>query len=211
MSYPISEGTERGALGVEARHFLKHRKETISKQYRAYDWLDWFAVLLPAVAWLRKYNFRRNLLVRHPASLRARHPAAFNLVFPIDTPVLPVLDWTCRAQTLPCHATGWPHQPDRSLAVPRETACASVTVTTCCLWVLWWTDKTLRGWPQVDIVAGLSVGAMVVPQGMSYAKLAGLPQVRGAQPEDGCTLMETCTGCLGALCAGLGAAVLGEH
>lgn len=32
--------------------------------------------------------------------------------------------------------------------------------------------------PQVDIVAGLSVGAMVVPQGMSYAKLAGLPQVR---------------------------------
>lgn len=64
MSYPISEGTEGGALGVEARHFLKHRKETITKQYRAYDWLDWFAVLLPAVAWLRKYNFRRNLVVR---------------------------------------------------------------------------------------------------------------------------------------------------
>lgn len=35
---------------------------------------------------------------------------------------------------------------------------------------------------QVDIVAGLSVGAMVVPQGMSYAKLAGLPQVREAAP-----------------------------
>ena len=32
---------------------------------------------------------------------------------------------------------------------------------------------------QVDIVAGLSVGAMVVPQGLSYAKLAGLPQVWG--------------------------------
>lgn len=30
---------------------------------------------------------------------------------------------------------------------------------------------------QIDVVAGLSVGAMVVPQGMSYAKLAGLPQV----------------------------------
>jgi sulfate transporter 4 len=93
VSYPVSEGTEGGALGNEARHFLKHRKETMSKQYRAYDWLDWFAVLLPAVAWLRKYNFRRHLLV--------------------------------------------------------------------------------------DIVAGLSVGAMVVPQGMSYAKLAGLPQVWG--------------------------------
>jgi MFS superfamily sulfate permease-like transporter len=32
---------------------------------------------------------------------------------------------------------------------------------------------------QNDIVAGLSVGAMVVPQGMSYAKLAGLPSVYG--------------------------------
>lgn len=33
---------------------------------------------------------------------------------------------------------------------------------------------------QSDVAAGLSVGAMVIPQGMSYAKLAGLPQ--GAPP-----------------------------
>ncbi len=32
---------------------------------------------------------------------------------------------------------------------------------------------------QTDLVAGISVGAMVVPQGMSYAKLAGLPNVYG--------------------------------
>lgn len=32
---------------------------------------------------------------------------------------------------------------------------------------------------QTDIIAGLSVGAMVVPQGMSYANLAGLPSVYG--------------------------------
>lgn len=32
---------------------------------------------------------------------------------------------------------------------------------------------------QTDIIAGISVGAMVVPQGMSYAKLAGLPNVYG--------------------------------
>lgn len=32
---------------------------------------------------------------------------------------------------------------------------------------------------QVDVIAGISVGAMVVPQGMSYAKLAGLPNVYG--------------------------------
>ncbi|DBA70951.1 TPA: hypothetical protein ACH3X2_011394 [Trebouxia sp. C0005] len=30
-----------------------------------------------------------------------------------------------------------------------------------------------------DLIAGISVGAMVVPQGMSYAKLAGLPNVYG--------------------------------
>ena len=34
-------------------------------------------------------------------------------------------------------------------------------------------------WLQADIIAGISVGAMVVPQGMSYAKLAGLPNVYG--------------------------------
>ena len=32
---------------------------------------------------------------------------------------------------------------------------------------------------QVDVIAGISVGAMVVPQGMSYAKLAGLPNEYG--------------------------------
>lgn len=40
---------------------------------------------------------------------------------------------------------------------------------------------TTEGWlaPQTDLIAGISVGAMVVPQGMSYAKLAGLPNVYG--------------------------------
>jgi hypothetical protein len=33
--------------------------------------------------------------------------------------------------------------------------------------------------PQWDLIAGLSVGAMVVPQGMSYAVIAGLPFVYG--------------------------------
>ena len=32
---------------------------------------------------------------------------------------------------------------------------------------------------QADLASGLSVGAMVIPQGMSYAKLAGLPSVWG--------------------------------
>ena len=33
--------------------------------------------------------------------------------------------------------------------------------------------------PQWDLGAGLSVAAMVIPQGMSYANLAGLPSVYG--------------------------------
>lgn len=32
---------------------------------------------------------------------------------------------------------------------------------------------------QPDLLAGISVAALVVPQGMSYAKLAGLPPVFG--------------------------------
>lgn len=32
---------------------------------------------------------------------------------------------------------------------------------------------------QPDLLAGLSVAALVIPQGMSYAKLAGLPSVYG--------------------------------
>jgi Sulfate permease family len=78
-----------------------------------------------------------------------------------------------------------PHRNEKledCLAAARSSATAA-------LWVLWWTAQMLQSCPQVDIVAGLSVGAMVVPQGMSYAKLAGLPQVRGVQPEDSCALM----------------------
>mgnify|MGYP001826850497 FL=1 len=36
-----------------------------------------------------------------------------------------------------------------------------------------------RGWLRVDILAGLTVGAMLVPQGMAYAELAGMPPVTG--------------------------------
>ena len=46
----------------------------------------------------------------------------------------------------------------------------------CLRWLKTYDVKTLLMW---DIMAGLSVGAMVIPQGMSYANLAGLPQVYG--------------------------------
>ena len=34
-------------------------------------------------------------------------------------------------------------------------------------------------WLRVDLLAGLTVGAMLVPQGMAYAELAGMPPVTG--------------------------------
>mmetsp|Transcript_17379 Transcript_17379/g.52010 ORF Transcript_17379/g.52010 Transcript_17379/m.52010 type:complete len:696 (+) Transcript_17379:162-2249(+) len=93
VTYPISEAGETTSLGQEARNFLDHRKTTAFKEAKSYGFWDWAAMLLPCITWLRKYNFKRNLVI--------------------------------------------------------------------------------------DIVAGLSVGAMVVPQGLSYARLAGLPQVWG--------------------------------
>lgn len=36
-----------------------------------------------------------------------------------------------------------------------------------------------RSWFRVDLLAGLTVGAMMVPQGMAYAELAGMPPVTG--------------------------------
>lgn len=36
-----------------------------------------------------------------------------------------------------------------------------------------------RAWLRVDLLAGLTVGAMLVPQGMAYAELAGMPPVTG--------------------------------
>ena len=36
-----------------------------------------------------------------------------------------------------------------------------------------------RGWLRADLVAGLVLAAILVPQGMAYAELAGLPAVTG--------------------------------
>lgn len=64
VAYPISDGSETTALGGEAREFLNHRTHTLKQEYSTYGFLDWAAVFLPCIAWLRKYNVRRNLIVR---------------------------------------------------------------------------------------------------------------------------------------------------
>ena len=64
MTYPISESLEDTSLGHEARKFLGHRKTTWSNSAKSHSAWDWAAIFLPCIAWLRTYNFKRNLIVR---------------------------------------------------------------------------------------------------------------------------------------------------
>ncbi|KAF9113218.1 hypothetical protein BGX27_002010 [Mortierella sp. AM989] len=45
--------------------------------------------------------------------------------------------------------------------------------------IIKWLPKYNRTWALRDIIAGVTVGLIVVPQGMSYAKIAGLPVQHG--------------------------------
>ncbi|KAF9287623.1 hypothetical protein BGZ68_001544 [Mortierella alpina] len=45
--------------------------------------------------------------------------------------------------------------------------------------IIKWLPKYNRTWALRDIIAGITVGLIVVPQGMSYAKVAGLPVQHG--------------------------------
>ncbi|KAF9913750.1 hypothetical protein BX616_009656 [Lobosporangium transversale] len=45
--------------------------------------------------------------------------------------------------------------------------------------IIKWLPKYNRGWALRDIIAGVTVGLIVVPQGMSYSKIAGLPVQHG--------------------------------
>lgn len=49
--------------------------------------------------------------------------------------------------------------------------------------VLAWLPHYSLLWLKLDLIAGLSVGLTVIPQGLAYAEVAGLPpQVRGLLP-----------------------------
>ncbi len=43
------------------------------------------------------------------------------------------------------------------------------------IWLLVRFQTREFGWPQIDIFPGITIGAVVVPQGMAYATLASLP------------------------------------
>ncbi|MDZ7612377.1 MAG: sulfate permease [Flavobacteriaceae bacterium] len=45
--------------------------------------------------------------------------------------------------------------------------------------VFQWASSYQKGWLKPDIFAGLTVGVMIVPQGIAYAMIAGLPPIYG--------------------------------
>lgn len=45
-----------------------------------------------------------------------------------------------------------------------------------------------RGWLKSDLVAGLVLAAILIPQGMAYAELAGLPAVTGLYTTIACLI-----------------------
>ncbi len=48
-------------------------------------------------------------------------------------------------------------------------------------------DRTYdRKWTRSDVVAGVVLAAILVPQGLAYAELAGLPPVTGLYTTIGC-------------------------
>src|SRR3954463_10628281 len=57
-------------------------------------------------------------------------------------------------------------------------------------WVpgLWVVRHYDRAWLRPDLVAGVVLGAILVPQGMAYAELAGLPTVTGLYTTIACLL-----------------------
>ena len=45
--------------------------------------------------------------------------------------------------------------------------------------ILTWLPAYERSWLKDDLMAGLGLTALLVPQGMAYAQLAGLPPITG--------------------------------
>lgn len=142
----------QGRIGLSGcKKGLRSRFEHARKTY---VFLDWVTVFLPAVGWLRQYNIRRNLLVSLSA-FQAAMPSAM---------------W-CLMMLPKCQAFS-----GVSVSVARrlDESC------NCELYAAFTEPSGITiVHVQADVLAGTSVAALVVPQGMSYAALAGLPSVYG--------------------------------
>ena len=58
-----------------------------------------------------------------------------------------------------------------------------------------------RGWLRFDLVAGIVLAAILVPQGMAYAELAGLPPVTGLYTTIACLVGYALLGPSGCSCS----------
>ena len=126
------------------------------EETRGFGWYDWLAWFIPIFGWVRTYQIRKWLLVSNTHD---------------TTPSSP------RQHSHRCPPHGLLAAPVQSGPSPRRVLLAGPNPSHPPL--------PLPLPPrQSDFVAGLSVAAMVIPQGMSYASgLAGLPSVYGLYGE----------------------------
>lgn len=138
-----------------------------------YGWVIW---AIPAVDWLRRYRIREFLLVSG-ASMAGAGVWGQEVLVPSATP-----SWPCFPEGLK-RAPGSARGPEnrRLDARPRCPTHTSPLISVRVHGAAPSHEQTRQPLPprQLDILAGLTVGAMVIPQGMSYANLAGLPSVYG--------------------------------
>ena len=59
-----------------------------------------------------------------------------------------------------------------------------------------------RRWTRPDLVAGIVLAAILVPQGMAYAELAGLPPVTGLYTTIACLVGYACSARRASSCSG---------
>ena len=60
--------------------------------------------------------------------------------------------------------------------------------------ILAWLPAYQRTWLRDDVIAGLALTALLVPQGMAYAQLAGLPPITGLYTSVMCLIAYALTG-----------------
>ncbi|XP_028642556.1 sodium-independent sulfate anion transporter isoform X1 [Grammomys surdaster] len=80
---------------------------------------------------------------------------------------------------MPSSVKGLGQARSPSLDMAPDTCCCSGAVLRRRLPVLAWLPNYSLQWLRLDFIAGLSVGLTVIPQGLAYAEVAGLPPQYG--------------------------------
>ena len=132
---------------------------------------------LPCLTWLRGYNIRENLLVCNSwtclyclATL-----AVSSCIRHLCHVLLPVAYACCAVElATKCAKAHCSCSSSNSTVCLRPSAKLPTAIQPC-----WALNPDSAAASQLDVLAGTSVAALVVPQGMSYAKSAGLPSVYG--------------------------------